>query len=122
MESPYEIALLCAIKRGYLDTTKALIKDIGNFDFQDSNGYTPLMWTAWKGDYFTAFDLIKKGVSLDISDNIGDTALMTAANKGHNNIVKILVDAGHLLTQEIKMELLRYCMLVATIVLMWLRH
>lgn len=58
-------------------------------------GSTPLMLlVSYCNDTKSVKALLRKGARVDSKNNDGDTALMTAASKGHAAIVSILLDNG----------------------------
>ncbi len=57
-------------------------------------GVTPLMQAAKTGDAAKIEKLIDNGVHLDETSEYGWTALMFAANAGHSDVVRLLLNAG----------------------------
>ena len=53
-----------------------------------------LLKAAEKGDANKVAKFIKKGADVNFSDNVGWTPLFRAAQKGHVEVVKMLLDAG----------------------------
>lgn len=57
--------------------------------------HTALMWASYKGDRSVVVLLLAQpGIQLDLINIDGDTALMAAAEKGHSDIVELLLKAG----------------------------
>jgi ankyrin repeat protein len=65
------------------------------------NKLTALMWAAGYSNDVPPNDavamiqlLLRKGALIDLKDNRGWTAMMTAANMGHWEVIEILIKAG----------------------------
>jgi ankyrin repeat protein len=65
-----------------------------NVDTQDSNGRTPLLWAAWRGDTDTVNLLLNHGADIDKADNEGYTPLSKACEGGHLVVTQRLLKAG----------------------------
>ncbi|KAK7192656.1 hypothetical protein DPSP01_006599 [Paraphaeosphaeria sporulosa] len=61
---------------------------------QDSNGRTPLLWAAWRGDGDSANLLLNYGADCDKADNAGYTPLAKACESGHLVVAQLLLKAG----------------------------
>eukprot|EP01051_Picozoa_sp_SAG22_P019317 SAG22_NODE_3530_length_1658_cov_2.838358_1_plen_97_part_00 len=63
--------------------TEALIAAGANVDLQMEDGWTALMWAAFKDHGAVAEALIAAGANVDLQDKDGWTALMKTAFKDH---------------------------------------
>ena len=59
-----------------------------------TNGYTPLILAAYKGQDLAVKQLIGKGADVNTVTNDGYTPLIYAAFNGHSKIVKQLIENG----------------------------
>ena len=73
---------------------KILKKAGANIDFQNTNGYTALMYAAEVGYLDAVKELVKIGVNLDLQNKDGNTALTIALFNSHSKIVKFLQNVG----------------------------
>ena len=87
-------SLLAAANLGDLYRVKELLQKGVKADAADSNGFTALMYAAWKGHKDVVEILLVAGAKIDAADNNGNTALMLAAREGHKDVVEILLSAG----------------------------
>lgn len=69
-----ETALLKAAKLGVRNVYESFIAAEANFDFQDSEGMTPLMWSAYHGDDWTVKDLLEARPNRRLKNKKGQTA------------------------------------------------
>lgn len=61
---------------------------------RDTDGVTPLMAAAHRGDHLLVRSLLGGGADPDAQDNVGYTALMYASNSGHDEVVRALIESG----------------------------
>ncbi|GFS56364.1 hypothetical protein NPIL_568051 [Nephila pilipes] len=61
-------------------------------DAKDTEGDTPLMWTAETGYVNAAQVLLEYGANVEVKNNNGMTALHWAAKKNHIGVLKLLID------------------------------
>ena len=87
-------SLLAAANLGDLYRVKELLQKGVKADAADSNGFTALMYAAWKGHKDVVEILLVAGAKIDAADNNGNTALMLAAREGHKDVVEMLLSAG----------------------------
>ena len=87
--------LMVAVKEGNSDVVKALLSagDV-NVNVTDEGGNTPLIEAARFGHDDIARALIARGASLEKKNLRGDTALSLAVTNGHDEVVKVLKEAG----------------------------
>ncbi|KAI9207399.1 ankyrin repeat-containing domain protein [Polychytrium aggregatum] len=85
--------LLCAVAEGHVDIVKLLVERGASLKDQDNNGYTPLMLAAFEGQLKVVEYLTSIGCTVvqGFATN-QDTALHLAADAGHLDIVKFLLD------------------------------
>ena len=67
---------------------------------KDSNGMTPLMWAARRGDRNAVSILLEKGADLHVCDRFRQCALLNAARSRSLACSKILIKAGARMTQR----------------------
>jgi ankyrin repeat protein len=65
-----------------------------DFNVQEQQGLTFLMWAAHKGDSELVRLLIATGANLNIRDDNGNTALIWATANDHSEVVRLLIAAG----------------------------
>lgn len=78
----------------HLDLEPALRYHRLDVNAQDSNGRTPLLWSAWRGDTDTVEMLLNYGADLDKSDHAGYTPLAKACESGHLIVAQLLLRFG----------------------------
>ncbi|TNE73237.1 ankyrin repeat domain-containing protein [bacterium] len=88
------IELFEAARLGKADEVKAAIDRGAEVNYQDENGFTPLMYAAKSGDFKTVYVLIENNADSNLKNETGTTALMLAAKYGHTQMVKYLVQKG----------------------------
>lgn len=90
--------LLHAVSRGHTNAAAVLIKSGANVNQSDISGMTPLMSCSEKGYTEIAASLIKARANLEakLTGDIGAgaTALMLAAAKGHEEMIRLLLNSG----------------------------
>ncbi|KAN0077469.1 Ankyrin repeat-containing domain protein [Elaphomyces granulatus] len=113
-------ALSWAAGHGFEVVVKLLIKDIGGrlnirlpflkgaeVDSVDRYGRTPLVYAVWNGHMAVVKRLLRAGARINLADDIGGTALsyavsdetsmallLSAAGKGHEAVVELLLETG----------------------------
>lgn len=94
-------AAIYAAARGFYKVLALLLDANADVNQRAGNGLTALMWTAGHSNDVPSQDalatlnlLLARGAMLDLADNRGRTALMTAAVQGHAGIAARLLDAG----------------------------
>ncbi|MCP8937573.1 ankyrin repeat domain-containing protein [Alsobacter sp. SYSU M60028] len=101
MDATGKSAIVYAAARGFTPIVKRLLDAGVDVNRRYGNDLTVLMWAAGhsndapEADGLATVDLIlARGARLDDADNRGRTALMTAAEMGHDAIVRRLAAAG----------------------------
>lgn len=96
-----KVALSYAAGRAFFDIVEALIQNGADADGVWGNGLTPLMWAAghandapFSDGIQTAILLLDAGGDPERQDNRGRTPLMIAAERGHIEMVKFLLEYG----------------------------
>ena len=94
-------ALLYAAARGFAPVVKRLLATGIDINARYSNDLTVLMWAAGYADDVPVDDgvglvtaLLDGGAALEAVDDRGRTALMTAAELGHDEVVDLLLRRG----------------------------
>lgn len=91
-------ALHWAALHGYIPLAQLLLKklDISAISRQDSTGQTALHVALehWEetGTFTIIIALVQHGINLDSQNSAGETALQLAVSKGHEQIVKLLLE------------------------------
>lgn len=93
-DTPPDVALFAAIRRGELSYVQALTAAGVRLVNHDQNGLTPLAWAAQYGRLEIVDYLLSRGVPRNPQDYYGYTPLMWAAQQGHVRIVEALLRAG----------------------------
>jgi ankyrin repeat protein len=93
--------ILYAAALGFTPIVRRLLAANVDVNARYGNDLTALMWVAGFGDGAGILDveqvvnlLIDRGASIDGADNRGRTALMIAAELGHDSIVDLLLRRG----------------------------
>uniref|UniRef100_A0A672R0H7 Kinase D-interacting substrate of 220 kDa-like n=2 Tax=Sinocyclocheilus grahami TaxID=75366 RepID=A0A672R0H7_SINGR len=84
-------ALIVAVKGGYTEVVKELLKRNPNVNMTDKDGNTALMIAAKEGYTEIVQDLLDAGTYVNIPDRSGDTVLIGAVRGGHVEIVRALL-------------------------------
>ena len=82
-----------------LDLSAELATYYTEIDYVDSEGFTPLIWAARRGDNIAVDLLLKAGANPNIHTSLGDTALEFAA-RSSLVCVRMLLEAGANPTKE----------------------
>ena len=86
--------LLRDIEMGNIDNIKKFLLNGNDINFI-SNGLNPFTHTATTNNFeLLKFFLNKTEIDIDITDELGNTALINASNKGHLKIVDFLINNG----------------------------
>ncbi|KAL9946215.1 hypothetical protein ACHAQF_006097 [Verticillium nonalfalfae] len=83
-----------AIRSRRLHTVELLLLHGALIDSADYDGHTAVAWAAARGDTEMLKLLIERGVSADVTDNLGRTPLMHAIRFGHAKAVAFLLHTG----------------------------
>jgi ankyrin repeat protein len=83
-------ALLVATLMERKDAVKALLDNGAEVDFRASDGRTPLILAAGKGNRDIVELLLRVGADASLTDQAGQTAQAVAAAKGFNDIAELL--------------------------------
>ncbi|MGE0763735.1 MAG: ankyrin repeat domain-containing protein [Bdellovibrionales bacterium] len=75
-----ETALLKAAKSNLKGVYESFIAAEANFDFQDNDGMTPLMWAAYNGDDWTVKDILEARPDRRLKNKNGQTAFDIATH------------------------------------------
>jgi hypothetical protein len=86
--------LIKAIVRGDTEAFKALLGGKIDINARDSDGWTPLMHACWNGKTAIVLHLLVNGADVKASNRAGETALVKAGQRGFNDIVQLLQNAG----------------------------
>ncbi|KAI9864361.1 MAG: hypothetical protein M1813_003281 [Trichoglossum hirsutum] len=93
-----------AIERDDLDRFQELQGRDLAVNGHDKSGLTILHKACWHGNVEMASTLLRLGVEIDTPDNRGWTALHLAAARGHEKIIRFLVENGAKLTTRTKVS------------------
>lgn len=98
----YESPLINAASKGEIDIIKH-IKEKGDVNLQDKNGYTALMAASEKGHCKIVRELIRVGADVNIIGRNGKTAAMLAFQNSHADCLGQLIKEGaHLRINNMK--------------------
>lgn len=102
MLSEKENELLDAALKGKLEKVKSLVEEDIDLNCQSDEGYTPLMYASRFGHFPVANYLIKNNADVNMGSKYsGQTALYMAVNGGNCDIVKLLVENGSYISDDI---------------------
>ncbi|KAH9320528.1 hypothetical protein KI387_015167 [Taxus chinensis] len=94
-EMDFNRSLWGACVRGDLEQIGRLISKGVDVNAEDSSGYTPLHYAARNGHVQACLILLKNGALANKKTRSGQaTSLHRAAYAGHEEVVKVLIDAG----------------------------
>lgn len=94
-------ALLTAVRRGDLADAADRLRLGADCDFPDTEGLTPLMIAAGRGQAQMVELLLAAGAQVHLVDpRAGATALHKAALSGNPDVVKLLLDRGAFIDQQ----------------------
>lgn len=85
-----ETALLKAAKTGLRNVYESFIAAEANFDFQDKDGMTPLMWAAYHGDDWTVKDILEARPDRRLKNKKGQTAFDIATHWQKERVIDLV--------------------------------
>ena len=85
------VELLRAAEKGDIKNIKRLIKAGAKVNFQDKDGWTPLLYASMAGHIDTIKLLIKSGADVNIPDKNGNTPLMAAVISNDQTLTDLLI-------------------------------
>ncbi|MGE0634143.1 MAG: ankyrin repeat domain-containing protein [Pseudobdellovibrionaceae bacterium] len=88
--SKNETALLKAAKLGVRDVYDSFIAAEANFDFQDNDGMTPLMWSVFLGDDWTVKDILEARPDRRLKNKKGQTAFDIATHWQKERVIDLV--------------------------------
>ncbi|ETS77277.1 hypothetical protein PFICI_11151 [Pestalotiopsis fici W106-1] len=89
--------LSIAAARGHWEVVRELLSAISpGLDVADAAGRTPLWWATSCGHAITVERILHHGVSVDLQDKDGVTALSISAANGHDEVVRQLIGRSNL--------------------------
>ena len=86
--------LLRAARYGQTQVLERLLKNGGDLNTMDFDGWTPLLWAVMGGHKAIVQLLFEKGVDINSKDNDGRTPLLWATGSGQEAIVQLLLEKG----------------------------
>lgn len=100
-DSTGKSAIIYAAGKGFASTVEQFIGASAPTNAVDAHALTPLMWAAGHANDVPADEaiatielLLARGASIDLQDDRGRSALMIAAERGHDEVVRHLMAAG----------------------------
>jgi plastocyanin len=85
-----ETALLKATRLGVRNVYDSFIAAEANFDFQDNDGITPLMWSSYLGDDWTVKDIIQARPNRRLKNKKGQTAFDIATHWQKESVIDLV--------------------------------
>lgn len=85
-----ETALLKATRLGVRNVYDSFIAAEANFDFQDNDGMTPLMWSAYLGDDWTVKDILQARPDRRLKNKKGQTAFDIATHWQKESVIDLV--------------------------------
>ena len=85
-----ETALLKAAKTGLRNVYDTFIAAEANFDFQDRDGMTPLMWAAYQGDDWNVKDILQARPDRRLKNRKGQTAFDIATQWQKERVIDLV--------------------------------
>ncbi len=83
-----------AIHKNDQGSMNDMLRDKGNLNEPDKDGYPPLVYAAREGRVSAVRILLDHGAAVDATDKEGSTALMYAADHNRVSIAQMLLDHG----------------------------
>ena len=93
-EAPIEAQWFGAARAGQLDLLSRLLQQHNNINLTDSAGRTALFYAATAGSKTSVDWLLSKDIDVRHRDNFGLTAVQTALERKHADLVQTLLKAG----------------------------
>ena len=110
MDNSQKSAIVYAAAKGFIGIVRTLLSVGIDVNQRYGNELTVLMWAAGYSNDVPPSDaaqmirlLLQHEAELNLQDNRGWSAMMTAANMGHSEVVQILIEAGanvHLVARD----------------------
>lgn len=85
-----ETALLKATRFGVRNVYDSFIAAEANFDFQDNDGITPLMWSSYLGDDWTVKDILQARPNRRLKNKKGQTAFDIATHWQKESVIDLV--------------------------------
>ena len=85
-----ETALLKATRLGVRNVYDSFIAAEANFDFQDNDGMTPLMWSSYLGDDWTVKDILEARPDRRLKNRKGQTAFDIATHWQKESVIDLV--------------------------------
>jgi hypothetical protein len=85
-----ETALLKATRLGVRNVYDSFIAAEANFDFQDNDGITPLMWSSYLGDDWTVKDILQARPNRRLKNKKGQTAFDIATHWQKESVIDLV--------------------------------
>ncbi len=85
-----ETALLKSAKMGVKDVYDSFMAAEANFDFQDNDGMTPLMWSTYLGDDWTVKDILLARPDRRLKNKKGQTAFDIATHWQKESVIDLV--------------------------------
>ncbi|HEY7090450.1 MAG TPA: ankyrin repeat domain-containing protein [Tepidisphaeraceae bacterium] len=86
--------LVCALTGDDGVEADEALADGASVEARDTNGITPLMAAAWRGNIRAAKDLVGRGADVGATDKWGNTAIMYACRSDRVEMIDFLLDHG----------------------------
>jgi ankyrin repeat protein len=101
MDNSQKTAIVYASAKGFVSIVRKLLDTGININQRYGNDLTVLMWSAGYSNDVPPKDAVKMvqllldhSAAIDLQDNRGWSAMMTAANMGHTAVVEMLIKTG----------------------------
>ena len=89
-----DLPLVDAVKRGDIQTLRALLQRQPEVNISEADGTTALHWAAHREDMEAADLLIRAGANVKVANSLGVTPLSLACLNGNATIIEMLLKAG----------------------------
>lgn len=94
LQVPQETDINFHTRAGQGEITESDIRNEPSVDVCDEDGLTALHWAAAYGQISSVNLLLAHGATIDKLGPEGETPLLLAANGGHHEVVRILLNGG----------------------------